>query len=88
MYKGKSTTRSWATLPPEVIRLITTHELLDSAARSGLPHVWSKSDNWQGRMAFTVIRDLETIERLMYVCPAWAAAREYIHSVHRPPFFL
>ncbi|KAL5504514.1 hypothetical protein ACEPAH_7175 [Sanghuangporus vaninii] len=77
MLKGKSTTRSWATLPPEVIRLITTHYLLAMSATAALPSVWQQRENWPGRMAFTVVRDAEMLRQLMRVSPAWAAAIEY-----------
>lgn len=76
MFKGKSTTRSWATLPPEVIRLITTHYLLAVSATATLPSVWQQRENWPGCMAFTVVRDAEILRQLMRVSPAWAAASE------------
>lgn len=77
-YKGKSTTRSWATLPPEVVRLIATHYLLTISATAVLPAVWQQRENWPGRMAFTVVRDAEAIQQLMRVSPAWASASAYL----------
>ncbi|KAI5119298.1 hypothetical protein M0805_008213 [Coniferiporia weirii] len=76
-YKGKSTTRSWATLPPEVVRLVVTHYLLDVSAAAFLPTVWTHREHWPGRMAFAVVRDADAIEQIMHVSPAWAAALEY-----------
>ncbi|KAH8110493.1 hypothetical protein DFH11DRAFT_1860335 [Phellopilus nigrolimitatus] len=76
-YKGKSTTRSWATLPPEIVRLVITHYLLDVSATSFLPAVWAQREHWPGRMVFAVVRDADAIERLMQVSPAWSAALEY-----------
>ena len=77
VYKGKSTTRSWATLPPEIVRLITTHYLLCISATAVLPAVWQQRENWPGRMAFTIVRDAEALQQLMRVSPAWAAASTY-----------
>lgn len=76
-YKGKSTTRGWATLPPDIIRLILTHFLLDFSASAFLPQTWAQRDHWLGRLVYNVIRDTEAIEKVMSVCPTWGIASAY-----------
>ena len=76
-YKGKSTTRAWAALPPEVLRMVVTHLLLEVSAAAPLPHSWMRREDWQSRMVYVVVRDAAAIEAVMRVAPSWAAASEY-----------
>lgn len=76
-YKGKSTTRGWATLPPDIIRLILTHFVLDFSASAFLPQTWAQRDHWLGRLVYNVVRDTEAIEKVMSVCPTWGIASAY-----------
>ena len=91
-YKGKSTTRSWATLPPELIRLVTTFHILDVSSATTLPVCWQPRNKWQNRLAYTVVRDAAIIENLMQVTPAWSSAcacfLEFVVFLSLPNYFL
>ncbi|EGO00618.1 hypothetical protein SERLA73DRAFT_178470 [Serpula lacrymans var. lacrymans S7.3] len=76
VYKGKYTNRSWQQLPPDIIRIIATHYLVDFTASTYIPHTWLTKEMWHNRVVYTVLRDANDLERLMRVSPAWKAARE------------
>lgn len=80
-YKGKVAHRSWQHLPPELVRLIVTHALLDISANAFIPQTWDQRDQWLPRMVFNVLRDTDTMEHFMLVCPPWSIAREYFAFV-------
>ncbi|KAH9051024.1 hypothetical protein EDB83DRAFT_2399743 [Lactarius deliciosus] len=77
--KGKSSTalRPWSQLPPEIVRLIATHYILDVSTSSHCPATWEHSDNWPHRIVYTVFRDAFALEKLMTVCPSWGSALEW-----------
>ncbi|EMD32918.1 hypothetical protein CERSUDRAFT_118352 [Gelatoporia subvermispora B] len=75
IFKGKDT-RSWQQLPPEIIRLITTYCILDASMSNFCPAGWEYREAWPSRLVYTTVRDAQEVERLMYICPAWAAALE------------
>ncbi|EIN06641.1 hypothetical protein PUNSTDRAFT_127338 [Punctularia strigosozonata HHB-11173 SS5] len=72
-YKGKAT-RSWQQLPPELIRLVATHYLLEVSAHNHCPHAWEPRELWPYRMVYACLRDANELERLMQICPPWASA--------------
>ncbi|EGO26174.1 hypothetical protein SERLADRAFT_355167 [Serpula lacrymans var. lacrymans S7.9] len=76
VYKGKYTNRSWQQLPPDIIRIIATHYLVDFTASTYIPHTWLTKEMWHNRVVYTVLRDANDLERLMRVSPAWKAALE------------
>ncbi|EPQ55366.1 hypothetical protein GLOTRDRAFT_121520 [Gloeophyllum trabeum ATCC 11539] len=76
LYKGKFTNRSWHQLPPEIIRLIATHYLLDVSPSSYCPQTWEIPQFWPMRMMYTVLRDALQVEKLMQICPSWHTAIE------------
>ncbi|KAH9067691.1 hypothetical protein EDB87DRAFT_20929 [Lactarius vividus] len=77
--KGKSSTglRPWSQLPPEIVRLIATHYILDVSTSSHCPATWDLSENWPQRIVYTVFRDAFALEKLMTVCPSWGSALEW-----------
>lgn len=75
-YKGKHTNRSWQHLPPELVRSIATHYLLDHQSSNYTPLTWDAKELWHLRIVYTTLRDALDLERLMQVTPAWAAALE------------
>ncbi|KAH9032584.1 hypothetical protein EDB85DRAFT_1203388 [Lactarius pseudohatsudake] len=77
--KGKSSTglRPWSQLPPEIVRLIATHYILDVSTSSHCPATWELSDSWPHRIVYTVFRDAFALEKLMTVCPSWGSALEW-----------
>ncbi|KAG6382190.1 hypothetical protein JVT61DRAFT_840 [Boletus reticuloceps] len=76
VYKGKYTHRSWQQLPPELVRTIATHHLLDLQPTSYCPLTWDAKELWHPRIVYTTLRDAIALEKLMQVTPAWAAALE------------
>ncbi|KLO05862.1 hypothetical protein SCHPADRAFT_910743 [Schizopora paradoxa] len=76
-FKGKSTSRSWTQLPPDVIRLVVTQLLLDVSATAFLPQTWQHREHWLSRMVYNIVRETEAVEQVMMVCPAWMNAIEY-----------
>ncbi|KIJ63498.1 hypothetical protein HYDPIDRAFT_29304 [Hydnomerulius pinastri MD-312] len=76
IYKGKYTNRSWQQLPPELVRTIATHYLLDLQVSNYCPVTWDAKELWGPRIAYTTFRDANDLEKLMQVTPSWAAALE------------
>ncbi|KAF8131819.1 hypothetical protein EV363DRAFT_1164636 [Boletus edulis] len=76
VYKGKYTHRSWQQLPPELVRTIATHHLLDLQPTSYCPLTWDAKELWHPRIVYTTLRDAIALEKLMQVTPAWSAALE------------
>ncbi|TFY58343.1 hypothetical protein EVG20_g8185 [Dentipellis fragilis] len=75
-YKGKITNRSWQQLPPEIVRLIATHYLLDVSRASYCPITWETRELWPSRMVYTALRDALEVQKLMQLCPSWHIALE------------
>ncbi|KAI6145389.1 hypothetical protein BKA82DRAFT_21257 [Pisolithus tinctorius] len=75
-YKGKHTNRSWQHLPPELVRSIATHLLIDLQSSHYTPLTWDAKELWHPRIVYTTLRDALDLERIMQVTPAWAAALE------------
>ena len=59
-----------------LVRLVTTHYILDVCSTISVPHSWDTRDMWHPRLVFTVLRDAIEIEKLMCICPAWSVARK------------
>ncbi|KAH0828918.1 hypothetical protein J3R83DRAFT_2339 [Lanmaoa asiatica] len=76
IYKGKYTHRSWQQLPSELVRTIATHFLLDIQSTTYCPLTWDAKELWHPRIVYTTFRDAISLEKLMQVTPAWAAALE------------
>ncbi|KAI5826132.1 hypothetical protein K523DRAFT_419474 [Schizophyllum commune Tattone D] len=76
IYKGKIT-RSWPQLPPEVVRLIATHLLLQSSRTGHVPHAFKQPQHWQQRMLYDVLRNFNVLEKMYETCPQWGAALDY-----------
>ncbi|KDQ56472.1 hypothetical protein JAAARDRAFT_180011 [Jaapia argillacea MUCL 33604] len=75
-YKGKFTNRSWPQLPPEIIRLVATHYIVNFASQAQFPRTWALPDQWPFRGVYAVLRDANELEKLMYICPSWSKALE------------
>ncbi|KAH7908275.1 hypothetical protein BJ138DRAFT_1013156, partial [Hygrophoropsis aurantiaca] len=76
VYKGKFTNRSWQQLPPELVRLVATHYLLDASSTNYCPNTWDAKELWHPRMVFTALRDANDLEKLMRITPTWFIALE------------
>ncbi|KAK7013645.1 hypothetical protein R3P38DRAFT_2638800 [Favolaschia claudopus] len=83
-YKGKAL-RSWAQLPPEVIRLIVSWYLNIVQPTLPLPATWDVHHNpenrtryvpWAEYLIYVAARDTREVETLMCVCPTWGIALE------------
>ncbi|KAI0262176.1 hypothetical protein BC834DRAFT_400421 [Gloeopeniophorella convolvens] len=77
--KGKhsSGTKPWAQLPPEIIRLIATHHILDVSHSHFYPATWDLLEYWPQRMVYEAFRDAFALEKLMGLCPSWGSALEW-----------
>ncbi|GJE97326.1 hypothetical protein PsYK624_135420 [Phanerochaete sordida] len=75
-YKGK-VTRSWAQLPPEIIRHIASHYLTLVSPFLYTPSTWDIREYWHSRIIFTALRDAGEVEKLMAICTPWSVALEY-----------
>ncbi|KAF7296354.1 hypothetical protein HMN09_01105500 [Mycena chlorophos] len=89
-YKGKAL-RSWAQLPPELIRLIAVYyaTAMQETSAGILPLTWTpyytSATHMPGmaeRRTYLTVRDMRHYEMLMRVCPKWAIAIED-HSFYR-----
>ncbi|KZT41908.1 hypothetical protein SISSUDRAFT_1059022 [Sistotremastrum suecicum HHB10207 ss-3] len=69
-FKGKIGNRGWATLPPDVIRLIMSH-IIREASQWALPTSWLGEIFWPNRMAYTALRTTTRVEVLMAICQSW-----------------
>nr|GAT47937.1 predicted protein [Mycena chlorophos] len=83
-YKGKAL-RSWAQLPPELIRLIAGYyaTAMQETSAGILPLTWTpyytSTTHMPGmaeRRTYLTVRDMRHYEMLMRVCPKWAIAIE------------
>ncbi|KAK6995898.1 hypothetical protein R3P38DRAFT_2737145 [Favolaschia claudopus] len=83
-YKGKAL-RSWAQLPPEVIRLIVSWYINIVQPTLPLPATWDVHHNpenrtryvpWAEYVIYAAARNAKEVEALMCVCPTWGIALE------------